>query len=391
MKVRIIDKYLAGHATEEEKQLVESWYDEFHATDRKLHEDDPQAMERSRQRSLDIIRAQVKETSERRILPWRLAVAAAAVIAVLGGLFFYLGSPADTALLADDVAPGGSHAILRLADGRDIVLEDVGDGVLLEESGIQILKTGEGQLVYNVLQTADAVGELKGYNTVMTPRGGRYRVVLPDGTNVWLNASSILRYPVQFSDSVREVELQGEGYFEVARIPKAENITSESDPAFLPFIVCAGDQRIEVLGTEFNINAYADEDGTRTTLVHGSVRVHRQNISDGDAILLQPGQTVISLKGPDSGLQVIPAAIESIVSWREGYFYFQEQHISSIMRELARWYDVEVVYDRGMTTDGLYFSGSVSSDKNLSQVLRVMEATGTVKFDISERRVTVMK
>lgn len=400
MKRNKIDKYLSGEGDPVERQEVEEWYEQYEAVEKEIYDGDPEAMNSAADRVFARVHSQITKESTRPGPAWvdesgsrrmqsasafrlfRRVSAAAVLIAVLIGVYWYSVVSDGGMLLADDVAPGTDQAILKLADGRSIALEDIEEGVLLVESGIRIRKTGEGELVYEVMSAPEAVsnthvGDEVRYNTIVTPRGGRFQIALPDGSRVWLNAASSLKYPVQFAGGIRQVELQGEGYFDVAKSVE-------------PFVVRAGDQCIEVLGTQFNINAYADEDGTRTTLLTGSVRVSCIGDSQ-DRLDLLPGQTACSDTRNGAGLRLVPVDAEAIVSWKDDYFYFKEEHISSIMRQLDRWYDIDVVYEDGLSTDALYFSGSVSRDKNLSQVLRVMEATGTVKFAIKGRRVTIMK
>jgi transmembrane sensor len=211
------------------------------------------------------------------------------------------------------------------------------------------------------------------YNTIETPKGGQYRIDLPDGTMVWLNAGSSLRYPNRFAGQERKVALTGEAYFEVAKNKQ------------MPFRVVSGKQVVEVLGTHFNINAYTDEASVKTTLLEGSVNVLLQETHQSE--LLNPGQQAV-VKYNGSSIVVQPVKVEEAVAWKNGYFMFVDADLESIMRQLARWYDVEVAYEGNLGS--LKFGGMVSRSKSIAQTLRILELTGNVRFKVAGRRVTVM-
>jgi len=269
------------------------------------------------------------------------------------------------------VAPGGNKAYLTLADGKTISLTDANNGQLAEQAGISIQKTGDGQLVYRMAKrNEEAVGKI---NTVTTPKGGQYQIVLPDGSKVWLNAASTLSFPTSFASMKnRFVELKGEAYFEVAK------------DRTKPFIVKSNEQKVEVLGTHFNINAYVDEENTKTTLLEGSVRVSGSGIF-GDNALLKPNQQSV-LTG--NTIKVLPVDPESAIDWKNGYFSFNKEDLPTIMRKISRWYDVEIVYQGNYT--GNDFTGVVSRNKDVSEVLNLLELTGLVHFKTEGRRIVVM-
>lgn len=210
------------------------------------------------------------------------------------------------------------------------------------------------------------------YNTVSTPKGGEYQLTLPDGTKVWLNSMSTLKFPVVFAGNERKVELTGEAYFEVAK-DKTK-----------PFFVQAKDTKVQVLGTHFNISAFADETEVRTTLLEGSVKVDRGM----KTIVLVPGQEA-SASDSKVGFTVREADLEKVMAWKNGYFVFRDEPLESLMKRISRWYNIEVDYkgDMGSNT----FGGKFSKNSTLSELLRSLELTGTVKFKTQERRVTVMQ
>lgn len=299
----------------------------------------------------------------------RLSVAAAVLVFFSVGIAWLYRQPGkkETIKVAAgqpnrDVPPGGNKAILTLANGTKLSLTEASDGKLAQEGGVTITKTADGQLEYAVSNDA-----LPSVNTIETPRGGQYKVRLPDGTQIWLNAASSLRFPTVFAGNERTVQLTGEAYFEVARNRDR------------PFRVLGNGQVVEVLGTCFNINAYQEEGPVKTTLLEGSVRVRH----GGTAIILKPGEQAstgqtIEVKGVD---------LQECVAWKNGRMQFSNASIQSIMRMLARWYDIDVVYAGKPTDAG--FGGSVSRSKNISEILKILELTGDVHFEVEGRKVIV--
>lgn len=314
--------------------------------------------------------------------------AAAAVLLITLGFaaYFYLqpGRQSRATNYAGQIMPGKNDAILTLADGSKISLTDAGNGELVKAPGLRIVKSADGSLIYTVdttgLEQNNNTASLV-YNTISTPRGGEYQVNLPDGTKVWLNAASSLKFPQSFRNlKERRVELNGEAYFEVSKCKNQ------------PFIVTSADfgharaQEIEVLGTHFNISAYADDASTRTTLLEGSVRVREMRSSgNSNTAILVPGQQAIIGHGKLSTLMV---DTEEAIAWKNGNFIFDNTDIESIMRRVSRWYNVDVVY-QGKIPEAS-FMGTVSRFSNVSEVLDILEATKTVHFKIEGRRITVM-
>ncbi|MDO6430953.1 DUF4974 domain-containing protein [Flavitalea sp. BT771] len=274
-----------------------------------------------------------------------------------------------------DIIPGSNKATLTLADNTSISLDDAKDGVLGQQGNTKLIKRKDGQLSY---QTAASYKQRATsepvYNLLTTPRGGQYQLILPDGSKVWLNAASRLKYPTSFSGKERVVELQGEAYFEIAHNP------SMPFKVFLPQAKGAMPSHVEVLGTHFNIKAYPDEPAIHTTLLEGSVKVHKGNA----ASLLRPGQQARWNDNMD--ISVAAADIEEVIAWKNGLFKFDEATIGDVMRQLARWYDVEVVYVNGVPSD--LFQGEIYRNVNVSKVLKVLEASG-VHFTVEGKKILV--
>lgn len=303
---------------------------------------------------------------------WSRMVAAASVIVVVGlGLYFYRshsGNEQQTSY-AHDIAPGKNKATLTLANGQKILIDEARAGNIASQSGVRISKTADGQIIYEI--TASKSGKLE-YNTLTTTRGEQTQVRLPDGSIVFLNAASSLKYPTSFIHlKERRVDLSGEGYFEISK-----------DKAH-PFIVKTAKQEVEVLGTHFNINAYEDEPAVKTTLLEGSIKLSTK----GHWKVLKPNeQATLS----NNGIDVQQADTEETVAWKNNEFLFKNDDFRTNMRKIARWYNVEVVYASNVP-ENFRFGGFLSRSRNLSEVLRLMEKTGTVHFQIEGRKVHVSK
>jgi transmembrane sensor len=259
-----------------------------------------------------------------------------------------------------------------LADGKRIILTGAKNGTIAKDHNAIINKTADGQLVYQSDDKETASSKRPAENLLQTPRGGEYHLILADGTNVWLNAASSIRYPTAFTGNDRRVEVTGEAYFEVAH------------NAAKPFRVTSKGQTVEVLGTHFNINAYDDEPGIKTTLLEGSVKVSNKD----QKAILKPGQQAI-VQSINNSIIIKNANTEEVVAWKNGYFLFDGEKIESIMRKVSRWYDVDVQYEQ--TMPDVAFGGSISRFENVSQLLEVLQRTGSVHFKIEGRRLTVMK
>lgn len=324
----------------------------------------------------------------------KLTTVAAILLMVVGvGLYFFnVEYPFDQVDNHPAVAqhhailPGGNSAVLTLGNGTVINLRHAENGKLADEGNVQVTKNKNGELLYRVNPEADK-NKINRFaiNTLTTPRGGQYQLNLPDGSKVWLNAASTLKFPSTFAGlSQRKVELSGEAYFEIAKMVIKDK-SAQSKGVRLPFVVVTGNQRVEVLGTHFNINAYADEVSTRTTLLEGAVKVTAMD--NRHAVTLKPGQE--SVLNTDA-LVVQQADLQKSIDWKNGKFIFKNESLESIMRKVARWYDVEVVY-AGRVPKQETFSGTVSRFDDVGKVLRRLELTGEVTFKINGRKITVLK
>ena len=363
---RLLQKYLNGACTPEETAIVESWYNQVSAGQKdELPEPDYETI-KAKVLNAVLQKNQTKPAKIKTLWP-RIAAAASVLLFLTVGLYFFaLNKHAEPIALTQTrmIHTGGNVAILTLANGQQIVLNTAKNGTLASQGGTQISKSTDGQIVYNVA-TSNTSGQVA-YNTISTPRGGEYQVILPDSSHVWLNAASSIRFPTAFTGNTREVTITGEAYFEVAH------------NAAKPFKVKSGSQTIEVLGTHFNVNAYADEPVIKTTLLQGSVRLN-------GSTMLKPGE-----QGVNNGNQisVSQANTEDAIAWKDGKFKFTNENIADLMRKIARWYDVDVSYEGNMA--GKNFSGSVSRFDDISKILNVLQSTNTIRFKIEERRITVM-
>lgn len=327
---------------------------------------DEERLRRSLEKVLEVDRVAAQPPIRVLKTAW-LKYAAAAVLLIGAATYVWLkNKPAAessiAALPVTDVAPGGQKAMLTLSDGTAIALDSTAGAQLPSQQGHQVLNKN-GQVIYapgNGEQGATA------YNTLRTARGGTYRLTLSDGTTVWLNAASSISYPVAFSGKERLVEMTGEAYFDVA--PHAQ----------MPFRVKVNnDHVVEVLGTQFNVKAYADEDMVSTTLLQGAVRV----AGNGQRVTLKPGQQAQAFARQLSVKTLGQAGIAQAVAWKEGRFNFQDAHLQEIMRQLARWYDIEVVYENGVPD--LEFIGEIERSLPLSEVLKGLKMSG-VNFRLEE-------
>ncbi len=281
--------------------------------------------------------------------------------------------------LKNDVAPGGNKAVLTLADGSTIILDSAQNGALAQQGNTKVLKLNNGQLAYNLAGHKEPATTVL-YNTISTPKGGQYLVVLPDGSKVWLNASSSLRFPTAFVGNERSVEITGEAYFEVASLKIPHETTKK-----MPFIVEVNGVKVEVLGTHFNIMAYGDEGKIKTTLLEGSVNVRRGKANG----LLRPGQEAeLSYNQTNNDkLLIRNADLEETVAWKNGRFLFNNAEMRTIMRQVMRWYDVDVIYEGSIPER--FFTANISRNTNLSELLKVFELS-KIHFKIDGRKLIVM-
>jgi len=306
---------------------------------------------------------------------WKYAAAAALLITVTGTFLFVYKKP-DThtipavASTSPDVLPGGDKAILTLADGSSIVLEQAADGTLATQGSSHVIKR-DGQLQYSHT-TGDTPNTALLYNTVTTPRGGSYPLTLSDGTRLWLNAASSIRFPAVFTGHERKVAINGEVYFEVAK------------NASMPFRVEVQDRgmTVEVLGTHFNINAYTDEAKTSTTLLEGRVKV----LAGAAETILKPGQQA-RLSATGSLDVVSDLNTEEVIAWKNGLFQFNNADITTLMRQVARWYDIEVSY--AGAAPSILTTGKAPRNISLASLLKILELSG-IRYKIEGKKLIVL-
>ncbi len=317
---------------------------------------------------------ETKVTPMRRPRKWLVAAAIAGGIVAAGGILRNTMQekerlPQTTARVhhGGDIAPGGNKARLVLGNGRSVALDQTADGAIASEANIR--KQNESLIYHD-----DAAPQGKtAWNTLITPRGGQYRVQLSDGTKIWLNAASSLEYPVAFNGGEREVKLSGEAYFEVAA------------DAFKPFYVTMNGMKVQVLGTSFNIKAYADEKEFTTTLTSGAVRV----TSSGRQLTLKPGQQSTFTPASNS-LAMAEGDPEGATAWKNGIINFRNDELSAVMREVSRWYDVDIAYENKLTGT-IHVTGAMRKQEYLSEALKILELTANVHFTVEGRTVKVIQ
>lgn len=378
--VVLYEKFLDGKCTAEEIEMLESHHDQELLLTGDLPELD---MEETRRLYL-LLKQKLANTipDQQRFAEKRglhlLKIAAVLLVMISAAIYIIFLQKSSTATPIEvaktktsKIIPGGNKAYLTTANGNIIILDGLKNGLLSAQNGLAIDKVKDGLLRYSPGTDGGASSEMAGYNTIAIPRGGQYQLILSDGTRVWLNSASTLRYPVNFSEKERVVQLTGEAYFEVAK-DKTK-----------PFRVNANDLDVKVLGTHFNIMAYKDENAIKTTLLEGSVQLTAHNkkvmLKPGEQGRLNYGSRSIDIHQVDAG---------EAVAWKEGYFVFDNEDIHTIMKRIARWYDVEVVFPSNFKRAN--FGGTVSRFKDVTQVLKSLELTGSVHFEIKERRIIVM-
>jgi ferric-dicitrate binding protein FerR (iron transport regulator) len=302
--------------------------------------------------------------------------AAAVLLLVAGaGVLLWIQRAPHPAITAAAVTPviqpGKVGAVLTLANGETVVLDSLGNGVVARENGADV-RLANGQLTYDTVDIVMLPVEKMTYNMMTTPRGCQFQLVLPDGTKVWLNAASSIRYPTAFMGNQRRVEITGEAYFEVA---------ADAQRAF--FVKANNQAEIQVLGTHFNINAYNDEPALKTTLLEGSVNVLPVSAGNITPVLLHPDEECVLQQGR---IVVNRVDVEAAVAWINGLFYFKSADLQMVLRQVARWYDVEIRYEGKINAR---FSGSVYRSEHIEELLKVIEYTSNVKCTINQKTITV--
>jgi len=368
-------KYQSGECSEKERAIVENWlfYEnktEFNLSDQELKQNI---------KDLDLRIGLGPNVGKHYFI--RTFTAAAAVLIVFAtGLYFYSFAPIknnvnrNTISKTKDIEAGGNFATLTLATGKSIDLNSTRDQILLQKDGLSIVNTKNAQLIYRYggeigTPKINQLKNLLATNILATPRGGQYQIVLPDGTKVWLNCVSSLKFPARFIGHERHVQLIGEAYFEVAKNPS------------MPFRVTVNSTTVKVLGTHFNINAYDDLQATKTTLIEGSIR-----LSDGKTSkILKPGQQGIIDRS--AVMKIMATDPEQAIAWKKGYFSFKRTSLHEIMQQISRWYNVEVIYS-GNVSSSEDLVGKIKRSSSLSETLKLLEFSG-VHFKVKDHQVIV--
>jgi ferric-dicitrate binding protein FerR (iron transport regulator) len=385
----LAEKYQAGLCTAEELKQIRAWYDQFETNGYALPPEEE--IERASKEAALFVIGRVKEQQNDRsleqahsphistVMSFRKSTsqfvryAAAAILLIFMGIgaYYYLKpvkSPASFAA-QKDITPGSNKAVLTLSNGRQIALNNARNGNLAQQGGTAVHKTGNGLVAYQVSTIPGSPlhnNAATDFNTVTTPRGGQYQVILPDGTKAWLNSLSSIHFPVAFTGNERNVETTGEVYFEVVK------------DKLKPFRVSTAGQTVTVLGTHFNIMAYPDEPQIITTLLEGAVRI----VKGGQSKTLKPGEQALVNKD----VKVVSADTEDATAWKNGLTAFTDADLKAIMRKVSRWYDIDVEY-QGQISDRT-FTGAISRRSNLSALLKIL-ALNHIQFSIENKKLIV--
>lgn len=378
--LRLVTAWLKGKATQQQQATVEKYFDLFSGEQDFFIDQSREEVNEVRNRLKMNIDARIQAQERPLIKLYAKYLSAAAAILIISGLYFYNSRPQSQHLftkqsikMTADISPGSNKAILTLSNGAKIFLNDIKNGKIASQHDTGINKEKDGKLVYS---NSGLESIKSAYNTIETPKGGQYQLVLSDGTKVWLNAASSLHYPLLFKGNERKVELIGEAYFEVAKNKKS------------PFRVFTKGQVVEVLGTHFNINAYGDEPLTKTTLLEGKISIN--NLTTNINKVVSPGeQALMNINSEYPIINIRNVDVDEAVAWKNGYFMFDAEPLESVLKKISRWYDVDIQYKNGNSNHDLTFSGTLSRYSNVSKVLKKLELTGSVDFKIEGRRILV--
>jgi len=358
--IKLLDRYRRGQCTEAERLLIESLYLRAYPSESATED----AVEDSitKKRVWKHLQGRLSPKVTKTVIPWLAAAASIVLITTITLLYRSETNSADVRPLTD-IPAGGNKAILKLAGGQTIHLDSSQHGVMILSDQLLYTDSTVVGSFHGNAETSEST-----YNEIITPKGGTYQVVLSDGTKVWLNADSRLAFPQRFAGTDRNVVLVGEAYFEVANNSNR------------PFIVKTAEQEIAVLGTSFNVTAYADEASEQTTLVEGKIRIattqRTHQLAPGDQAIVNAG-----------AISVGPVDTSPFIAWKSGFIAFNEETLEDIMRDISRWYDVDVHFEGA--DKQLRFGGTVSRYANVSEVLRRLELTGQVHFKIEERGIVI--
>ncbi len=368
----LLKKYQEGTLSDEDRDKLDAWYLQK-ASNSKL-----QLNEYELEDSYQYLKSTLPIQQEPKVVSlWpRIAVAASIAVLLGTGIFYFTQSKEQVVQVAakpQEIAPGGNRGVLTLSNGKQIVLSDISAKDTIakegEENEVTIKMNAKGEITYVINPNAEGAKDDNSFNTLSTPTGGQYNIILADGTKVFLNAVSSIKYPTQFNGDKRIVELEGEAYFEVAKNKNK------------PFIVKSDNQSIEVLGTHFNVHSYNNESVVKTTLLEGSVAVSFKN----QKTILKPGQQS-DVSDNFSKIKVREVDTEEAVAWKNGRFKFDNADLKTVMKQLERWYGIKVEY-RGDVSD-VRFNGGTFRNKNLSEVLKVLEFSN-IKFKVEGKTVIV--
>jgi transmembrane sensor len=374
--LELLKKHQNGTLSDEDKDKLDAWY--LH----KAANSKEQLSEYELADSYQHLKSRLPLAQQTKVVNlWPRVAAAASIVLLFGaGIFYFTKSELrveqeniQVVEKPKEIAPGGNRGILTLSNGKQIVLSDISSKDIIakeDQDEVTIKMDANGVITYVINPNADASEEdANSFNTLSTPTGGQYNIVLADGTKVFLNAVSSIKYPTQFNGDQRIVELEGEAYFEVAKNKSK------------PFLVKSANQTIEVLGTHFNVHAYNNEAVVKTTLLEGSVAVSSRN----QKAILKPGQQS-SVSESSNKIAVKEVDTEAAIAWKNGRFKFDNADLKSVMKQLERWYGIKVEY-RGDVSD-VRFNGGTFRNKNLSEVLKVLELSN-IKFKVEGKTIIV--
>ncbi|MCD2423679.1 FecR domain-containing protein [Niabella pedocola] len=376
---QLAKKVLAGKASEEERLFLEEYYNVFEkqaGIEQELTREELESLQQSVRERIHH-RMDVYEMHHRPVFrSWRRLSVAASFLLMAGITLWWVFRKQPDAGVAQqgpvitDVLPGGNKATLTLDDGSTIVLDEMKKDSLVQQGSMQVSKSADGLLIYSVA-AHPASAEAVVYNTVTTPRGGQYRVALPDGTRVWLNAASSIRFPTRFIQDQRNVSIAGEVYFEVAHKPTQ------------PFVVTTGTTTVQVLGTHFNIKAYPDEGIMKTTLAEGSVKI----VHAGKTAVLKPSE---QLQAGGALFKVVPHVdVDAELAWKNGMFYFKNDDIEAVMKQVQRWYNIDVQYNGAIPAK--QFTGTIPRSVTLSELMEMLSFYDDMKCIIKGNTIIIQR
>lgn len=378
--ILLYEKCMQGECTDEDRKKLDEYQDDFSLDNLYWDEASLGAEQQITNSIYSRLQSSIRDQQPKKMQWYKLPLAAAIAMMTVGvGAYLYFNTPSDqstphTQQIAKKIVAGSNKAILTLSGGKQIVLTDASNGELVQEGDIRITKTADGKIIYepSTAQRADVDPKAVVYNTVSTPKGGQFQVVLPDGSQVWLNAMSSITYPSSFSGKERLVQLKGEAYFEIAKNPEK------------PFKVdVTGKQKIEVLGTHFNVEAYLEDNEIKTTLLEGSVKLSTSNRE----VRLKPGQMAVN--DLEKELTIKQADLEEVMAWKNGLFVLNDVNLKDVMKKASRWYDVDVEYQGNIANKKLW--GTVSRYKDITELLDNIAITSSLRYKIEGRRVILMK